>query len=131
MTINILGIPYEIREVDIIDRDTHLVGQISYTDQIIRIEKGLGKEFRRQTVIHEVVHGILEGLGYRDINTDEQKVQGIASALHQLFTPEYFDTCDLVEELKRREGVKTEYAEPYHDKTVTVNGPAVILTVID
>jgi len=41
------------------------------------------------------------------------------------------DTCDLVEELKHREGVKTEYAEPYQDKTVTVNGPAVILTVID
>lgn len=86
-SINILGIPYEIREVDLIDKDTHLVGQINYAEQVIKVEKGLGSEYRRQTIIHEVVHGILEALGYSDINSDEQKVQGIASALHQVFGP--------------------------------------------
>ena len=40
-------------------------------------------------------------------------------------------TCELVEELKRREGVRIEYAEPYQDKVVTVNGPAQILVIID
>ncbi len=40
-------------------------------------------------------------------------------------------TCDLVSELKTREGVEVTIAEPYQDKTVTVNGPAIILTVID
>lgn len=40
-------------------------------------------------------------------------------------------TCDLVEELKNREGVKTEYAEPHEDKKIIVNGPAQILIVID
>lgn len=40
-------------------------------------------------------------------------------------------TCDLVTELKRREGVETHIAEPYQDVTVSVNGPAVVLVVID
>lgn len=44
---------------------------------------------------------------------------------------EKISTKELVEELKEREGVKTEYAEPYQDKKLSVNGPAVILIIID
>ena len=40
-------------------------------------------------------------------------------------------TKELVEELKKREGVRIEYAEPYQDKVISINGPAVILIVID
>lgn len=40
-------------------------------------------------------------------------------------------TCQLVEELRRREGVEVTVAEPYEDVTVTANGPAVILLVTD
>ena len=40
-------------------------------------------------------------------------------------------TKELVEELKIRESVKMEYAEPHQDKTITVNGPAIILVVTD
>ena len=40
-------------------------------------------------------------------------------------------TRDLVEELQRRNGVKTEIAEPYQDVEVKVNGPAIVLGVID
>ena len=40
-------------------------------------------------------------------------------------------TKELVEELKKREGVKAEYAEPYQDTVISINGPAVILIVID
>lgn len=40
-------------------------------------------------------------------------------------------TCELVKELESREGVKTEHAEPYEEKKVSVNGPAKILIVID
>ena len=42
-----------------------------------------------------------------------------------------FKTCDLVNELRKREGVETHIAEPYQDVTVSVNGPAVVLVVID
>ena len=40
-------------------------------------------------------------------------------------------TCRLVEELQKRDGVQKEYAAPYTDKLIAVNGPAVILIVID
>lgn len=40
-------------------------------------------------------------------------------------------TCELVKELKNREGVQAEYAEPHRDKVISVNGPAHILIVID
>ena len=42
-----------------------------------------------------------------------------------------FKTCDLVDELRKREGVETHIAEPYQDVTVSVNGPEVVLVVID
>lgn len=40
-------------------------------------------------------------------------------------------TCELVKELKKREGVEMHIAEPYKDLSVTVNGPAVVLVVTD
>ena len=40
-------------------------------------------------------------------------------------------TRDLVWELERREGVETKIAEPHEDITVPVNGPAIVLIVID
>lgn len=40
-------------------------------------------------------------------------------------------TAALVEELKKREGVETHIAEPYADLEVKVNGPAIVLVVID
>lgn len=46
-------------------------------------------------------------------------------------TLECFPTCELVEELKRREGVKTEVYGAYEEYQIEGNGPAIILTVID
>ena len=40
-------------------------------------------------------------------------------------------TCDLVEELKKREGVEVKIAEPHKDMSVSVNGPAVALVIVD
>ena len=44
---------------------------------------------------------------------------------------EEYTTEQLVEELKRREGVETKTAEPYRDIDISVNGPAVVLIVRD
>lgn len=43
----------------------------------------------------------------------------------------HFSTKELFEELKSREGVETEYAEPHRDKKISINGPAVILIITD
>ena len=40
-------------------------------------------------------------------------------------------TCELVEALKKREGVEVKIAEPHKDMSVSVNGPAVVLVVVD
>lgn len=40
-------------------------------------------------------------------------------------------TCELVKELKTREGVEATTVEPYEDYECKVNGPAIVLTVID
>lgn len=42
-----------------------------------------------------------------------------------------FKTYELVEELRKREGVEAHYAEPHEDLSVDVNGPAIVLVVID
>lgn len=41
------------------------------------------------------------------------------------------ETCELVEELKKREGVETHIARPCEDMTVKANGPATVLVVTD
>lgn len=40
-------------------------------------------------------------------------------------------TCELVKELEKRAGVETTMVEPYQDVQVKVNGPAIVLVVID
>lgn len=44
---------------------------------------------------------------------------------------EHYSTCELVEELKKREGVKAHTIEPHHDVNVFMSGPAVLLVVTD
>lgn len=41
------------------------------------------------------------------------------------------ETCDLIEELAGRDGVAKTVAKPYEDKNINVNGPAIVLVVID
>ena len=42
-----------------------------------------------------------------------------------------YATCELVEELKRREGVTAHWAEPHAEKEFNIIGPAQVLIVID
>ena len=42
-----------------------------------------------------------------------------------------FSTAELVEELSKRDGVYKKTAEPYAEKNITVNGPAIVLVIED
>lgn len=42
-----------------------------------------------------------------------------------------FNTYELVNELKERKGVEVHTAEPYKELSVSVNGPAIVLVIID
>lgn len=41
------------------------------------------------------------------------------------------ETRELVEELKKRSGVNIEVIEPYTEKIITVEGPMIVLKIID
>lgn len=42
-----------------------------------------------------------------------------------------YKTCELIKELKEREGVIAHWAEPYEDKEVKINGSALVLIIKD
>lgn len=65
-------------------------------------------------------------------NLEENTIRTLHE-LQRLQRPELknFRTCELVEELKNREGVETHMAEPYGNVKLEVDGPAIALVVID
>ena len=86
MTVNICGIQHNIIECeDAFDVDTHF-GQIDYKECRIKINKELAKDFKNETICHEMLHGILVHLGYNEYSQDEQFVQALASAINQGFS---------------------------------------------
>ena len=78
----ILATEYDVEEVEQIDKYTRLLGQIQYTEQKIKIDKNISEDMKQEVLIHEILHGILEKLGYTQLNDGEQKVQSIASTMY-------------------------------------------------
>ena len=83
--VNILGIQYAVELADMEDGED---GCISPRRQTITLSKGLTREKVEQTYLHELVHGILDQLGYLDLHEDEHLVQGLAIGLHQALKSE-------------------------------------------
>jgi len=80
--IKILATEYEVEEVEQIDKYQRLLGQIEYIEQKIKIDKNISEDMKKETLIHEILHGTLEKLGLNEINEDEQKVHSIASTMY-------------------------------------------------
>ena len=81
----ICGIPYKIVEKDTVDENGGCLGQILYRDCVIEIRKGLPKELYTQTLIHEIVHGMLSNIGKNDLAENEEFVQTLAMAINLTF----------------------------------------------
>lgn len=84
MQVEILGVNYEIKEVDIIDENPNILGQIVYQKQEIQIKKSLLKDMKNSTIIHEIVHGILFHSGKQELNEKEDLVESISSSIYQV-----------------------------------------------
>ena len=85
MKVNICGILHDVVErEDYFDVDTHF-GQITYKDCEIRINKNMHEQAKKETICHEMVHGILVHLGYNEQSQDEQFVQAFGNAIYQGF----------------------------------------------
>ena len=99
--IKICGIPYKIRQVNVIDEEFEGVtqGLIVYSNAEIKIKKNLPRKLKKSVLYHEIVHGILTQMGYNDLSNDEKFVQSLSIAIYQMF--------DLKEEknaVRRKEG---------------------------
>lgn len=77
--VHVLGITYDLRRKALEDED----GYISPKKQRIVLDKRLSAEKAEQVFLHELVHGILDQLGYLDLYEDEHLAQGLAIGLHQ------------------------------------------------
>ena len=86
MKVNICGIQHEIVECeDSFSADATNFGEIDYKACKIRINKDMAYEAKEETIIHEMIHGILVHLGYSEQSQDEQFVQALANAIYQGF----------------------------------------------
>lgn len=84
MQVEILGVNYEIKELDIIDENPNVLGQIVYQKQEIQIKKPLLKDMKNSTIIHEIVHGILFHSGKQELNEKEDLVESLSSSIYQV-----------------------------------------------
>jgi hypothetical protein len=84
MQVEILGVNYEIKELEIIDENPNVLGQIVYQKQEIQIKKSLLKDMKNSTIIHEIVHGILFHSGKQELNEKEELVESISSSIYQV-----------------------------------------------
>lgn len=77
--VNVLGIAYTVTEGYLADAD----GCIEPSKQRIVLSEEMSREKKEQVFLHELIHGILDQLGYSDECGDEKLVQGLAIGLHQ------------------------------------------------
>lgn len=83
--VNICGIPHKVVECeDKFDTDCHF-GQIDYKACEIRINKDISPASKKETLCHEMLHGMLVHLGYAEASQDEQFVQALGNAIYQSF----------------------------------------------
>ena len=85
MTIDILGIDHNVNEIELIDDNVNCLGMIDYKKQEISLRKDLMKDLRSVTLIHEILHGILEYTGNSELNKDEDLINRLSTAIHQVF----------------------------------------------
>lgn len=80
--VTVLGIPYKIEHVDIVNRDDVRFGETRFFDGVIRIDKSLPLEIMNQTLIHEILHCICWEQGLYEIGENENAIQSLATALY-------------------------------------------------
>lgn len=83
--VDILGIPYQVKEVECVNKCDPRKGEIDFLTCEIKIDKEMPEELKEQTLMHEIIHAICDAQGYYDIGENENVVQGLATALYHTF----------------------------------------------
>ena len=84
-TVDICGIPHKIVEKEYIEGDGCVLGEIEYRSCTILLRKDQTPEMYTQSLIHEIVHGMLVQIGRNDLSNDETFVQSLAMAINLTF----------------------------------------------
>lgn len=84
-SVNILGVDYKINEVECVNKNEPRKGEVNYLTCEIKIDRAMPEKLKEQTLMHEILHATFEAIGLFDLAQDEEKVQSIATALHQIF----------------------------------------------
>lgn len=87
MLIDIMGITFEVKEVEVIDEAAEGIvnGEIVYSQATIYLKKSLPADLKKQTLYHEILHGILVMIGQNELSCDETLVQSLSNAIYQMF----------------------------------------------
>lgn len=90
--INICGIPHKIVEVkDNFTANSIHFGDITYSKAEIKINEELDSNIKKETLCHEIIHGILTHIGYLELADDERLVQALGNAIAQTFEIIYLE----------------------------------------
>ena len=85
MIVKICGVPHKIIYAkDVYNVDNHL-GQINYKEAEILINSESSAEIQKETLCHEILHGMLVHIGMNDLASNEIFVQALGNAIYQSF----------------------------------------------
>ena len=90
--VTICGINYTIEEVD--DQLDHgrTFGTLCFDQTTIKINKNMDPQIKKETLCHEIIHGIFGHLGHEDFCRNEQLVQELGNAIAQSFEPKIWES---------------------------------------
>ena len=71
-----MGVYYSVNEIDLISDDHSNMGDILYHESMIRIKKGMSKDKKKQTLIHEILHACFYEAGIQ--NQEEEVIESHA-----------------------------------------------------
>ena len=82
--VKVLSQEYVIKHVDVIDKDTTVLGMINHIENTIYIKNNLPPEKEKVTLIHEILHAIFEQLGFDDEHDNEHLIKSLSTAIYQV-----------------------------------------------
>lgn len=80
--VKIGGIEYKVKEIEGMEEEFDLLGQILYTRGTIKVDADLATDRKEQVLVHEILHGVFFEAGIEE--QDEDMINRVAIILHQV-----------------------------------------------